>query len=165
MNTPHEFIPVCYKLVVILLTFRLPTIAALNGHAFGGGCLLALAHDFRVMCENQGYICMNEIELPVGLPAGFVATVKSKLNNPIALRNCVYGHRFTAGEALKVSLIDNAALQDKVFPTAIDLAMKISSKAKQRGVVLHQIKAELYHETVKTLLTSELIPGTYLSKL
>ena len=37
------------------------TIAAINGHAFAGGFLLAMALDYRLMSASKGFLCMNEI--------------------------------------------------------------------------------------------------------
>ena len=49
-----------------LLTLPLPTVAAVNGHAFGAGAVLAIAHDIAVMRADRGYWCMPEADL--GLP-------------------------------------------------------------------------------------------------
>ena len=46
-----------------LLTFPVPTVAAINGHAFGVGAMLALAHDRRAMREDRGWFCLPEIDL------------------------------------------------------------------------------------------------------
>jgi len=51
-----------------LLCFPVPTIALINGHAFAGGCMYAMAHDYRIMRKKVGFICMNEVDL--GFPLG-----------------------------------------------------------------------------------------------
>ena len=43
-----------------VLTLPVPTAAAVVGHAFGAGAMLALAHDFRVMRADRGYFCFPE---------------------------------------------------------------------------------------------------------
>ena len=45
------------------MTLPVPTVACINGHAFAGGCLLALAMDYRVMRTDAGFVCMNEIDM------------------------------------------------------------------------------------------------------
>ena len=51
------------RLLTRLLTFPVPTVAAVNGHAFGIGAMLALAHDRRVMRADRGWFCLPEIDL------------------------------------------------------------------------------------------------------
>src|SRR4051812_42665708 len=48
-------------LLAKLITLPLPTVAALNGHAYGVGAVFALAHDWRVMRPDQGYVCLPEV--------------------------------------------------------------------------------------------------------
>ncbi|CAJ0913247.1 10301_t:CDS:2 [Entrophospora sp. SA101] len=45
LSTPGFFDNYYLKLLTRMLTFTIPTVAAINGHAFAGGCMLALAHD------------------------------------------------------------------------------------------------------------------------
>ena len=52
------------------MTFPLPTMTAINGHAFAGGLIFALAHDFRTMNANYGYLCLAEINLDFPIPLG-----------------------------------------------------------------------------------------------
>ncbi|XP_039171788.1 enoyl-CoA delta isomerase 3-like [Eucalyptus grandis] len=64
---PVEYLMSFQKLVSKLLTFHLPTIAVIRGHAVGVGCIFALAHDYRLMSSDHGYVFMNEVNLvPVG---------------------------------------------------------------------------------------------------
>ena len=46
-----------------LMTFGVPTVAAINGHAFGAGFMIALCHDLRIMREDRGFLCANEVEI------------------------------------------------------------------------------------------------------
>src|SRR5262245_57786901 len=49
-------------LMARIMTFGLPTVAALNGHAFGAGAMLALVHDQRVMRADRGWFCFPEVD-------------------------------------------------------------------------------------------------------
>src|SRR5215467_12145513 len=55
------------------------TVAAINGHAFAAGGMLALAHDFRVMRADRGFFCLNEVDIGLPLHPGMIALVKNRL--------------------------------------------------------------------------------------
>ena len=48
----------------------------LLGHAFAGGMMLTLAHDYRVMRTGRGWLCLPEIKLKVPFPMDFLALAK-----------------------------------------------------------------------------------------
>ncbi|CDS09686.1 hypothetical protein LRAMOSA02363 [Lichtheimia ramosa] len=133
-----------------MVTFCIPTVAALNGHAFAGGCMLALAHDYRVMRSDRGYMCMNEVDLPSPLAPGMAGLLRYKMS-PKTFRNMVLqGHRFTAQEALENDLVDEIAPEKEVLEKAKALALKWAPKAKS-GIVYRQLKEEMYTDVVRLL--------------
>lgn len=50
-----------------LLLAPIPTVAAINGHAFAAGAFLALACDYRIMREDRGWICISEVDAGLGV--------------------------------------------------------------------------------------------------
>jgi enoyl-CoA hydratase/carnithine racemase len=62
------------------LTFPLPTVAAVNGHAFGAGAMLAIAHDFRIMRVDRGYYCFPEVDINIPFTPGMAALIQAKLS-------------------------------------------------------------------------------------
>ena len=54
--------------------YPMPTIALINGHAFAGGLMLAMFHDYRVMNPHRGYLCLNELDFgaPLRPPSMFL---------------------------------------------------------------------------------------------
>lgn len=95
-----EFLRVLEK----VLTFPMPTVAAINGHAFAGGFLLSLCHDYRTMRLDRGWVAMNEvgpsrrlttwnpqpanivsriqIDMPAPMSAGLLGVLAAKLPTP-----------------------------------------------------------------------------------
>lgn len=58
-----------------VLTFPIPTVAAVNGHAVAGGCMLALAHDYRFMRADRGFMFLSEIDIKLPFsPGEFIFT-------------------------------------------------------------------------------------------
>ncbi|KAI8337129.1 ClpP/crotonase-like domain-containing protein [Chlamydoabsidia padenii] len=134
-----------------LLTFCIPTIAALNGHAFAGGCLFALAHDYRVMRSDRGYICMNEVEFAAPLHPGMSAILQYKLT-PVVFRNMVLrAQRFNAQEALKEGMVDVIVPENEVLPKAKELGIQLAPLAKSGSVAYKQLKDQMYVDVVARL--------------
>ncbi|MCG2942458.1 enoyl-CoA hydratase/isomerase family protein, partial [Escherichia coli] len=67
-----------HELFSRVLTFSLPTAAAVNGHAFGGGAMLAMAHDYRVMRDDRGYFCFPEVDINIPFTPGMAALIQAK---------------------------------------------------------------------------------------
>ncbi len=63
---PGVFLRDFARLLVRFLTLGMPTVAAINGHAYAGGCMLAMAHDRRVMVSGRFRLCLNEVLIGMG---------------------------------------------------------------------------------------------------
>lgn len=115
-----------------MLAFPVPTVAAINGHAFAAGAMLALAHDFRVMRADRGFFCLPEIDLKLPLAPGMTALIKSRLT-PTALRDAVLtGARIGGADALARGIVDEAVAAPEVLPRAIARAGALAEK--DRGI-------------------------------
>ena len=54
----------------------MPTITVINGHAFGAGFFLALAHDYCLQNPNRGFMCLPEVDLGVLIPTSIAVMIK-----------------------------------------------------------------------------------------
>ena len=79
-----------------ILEAPFPTVAAVNGHAFAGGAMFALAFDQRVMREDRGFWCVNEVLLGMDLTPGMGALVQARLDKHTAhkavTQNILFGN-------------------------------------------------------------------------
>jgi len=139
---------------VLVLPF--PTISAINGHAFAAGWMLALAHDFRIMQEERGFICLPEVDIHLGLTPGMNALVTSKITDPNTQRDSILlGKRYTAKEAHQLKMIDFAVPGEQVLVKAKELATKVASKGEDRHT-FGVLKAELYNKAHRLLTSGNL---------
>ena len=162
------FLKVFYRLLARIMTFPIPVIAAINGHAFAGGCLLAMACDYRIMNGEKGFICMNEIDMALAPKKENVETIikpgmfpfvdkkmtiimQSKLPKLLVRDMFLKGLRLTASEALKLGVIDEIAKKD-ILLEAVEFAKPIAAKstfANRRTI--STLKYEMVREEVRFL--------------
>ena len=111
-----------------ILTFPLPTVAAVNGHAFGAGSMLAIAHDYRVMRDDRGYFCFPEVDIRIPFTPGMAALIQSKVPPQTAVTAMTTGRRYGGQEALAAALVDDTAPEAGVVDAAIDRLRPILGK-------------------------------------
>jgi enoyl-CoA hydratase len=125
---------------VFLRIFRLPrpVVAAVNGHAIAGGCVLVQQADFRVMQRGDFRIGLNETQLGVGLPAVVVETLRYHAPASSFVPVALEGRLFDPEEALRLFLLDE---------TAEDAEARALERARARAEVpadaYAQVKASL----------------------
>ncbi|QIW98710.1 hypothetical protein AMS68_004228 [Peltaster fructicola] len=106
-STPGFFTDSLYALWLRLLTFPMPTVALINGHAFAGALMTAMMQDYRIMNPHKGYLCLNELELGVPLRPPMSSIFREKCT-PTAYRKLVLeAARFKALDALKEGIVDH----------------------------------------------------------
>jgi len=143
-----SYIPGVLALMARVLTFPMITVAAVNGHAFGAGAQLSLAHDYRVMRRDRGYWCMPEIDMGAPLHPGMTALIQARLPRQTAHESIVTGTRYGGEQARQRGIVDRIASEDEVLPLAIEVAASLAAKAHP---VMRQLKAGLYPETLEAL--------------
>jgi len=131
-----------------MLAFPLPTVAALGGHAFAGGAMFALAHDFRVMREDRGFFCIPEVDLGLPLAPGLMALLRARLPRTVLHEAIVSGRRYGGSDALAARIVEAAVPEAAVLPRAIERAASLAGKDRTALVAL---KRGMYEETLARL--------------
>ena len=85
-----------------------PTIAAITGHAFGNGAMLAGACDFRFMRGDRGYFCLPEIDLGIQLAPSMLQWMKKAIPYHLLMRMLWTGEKVGAAELEKHNVIIKA---------------------------------------------------------
>ncbi|KAJ9096434.1 hypothetical protein QFC21_005256 [Naganishia friedmannii] len=134
---------------VRLLTFPMVTIAAINGHAFAGGYMMALLCDFRLITDGRAWCCMNEIDFGAPMPPFFARLLHLRLSHTRSaniLRKTLLGHRFTAPELLEEGIVDEIVPANQLQERAIQFGNEIGPKSK--GGSWGEMKRFAYHDSV-----------------
>lgn len=137
-----------HRLLARILTLEVPTVAAVVGHAFGAGAMLALAHDFRVMRADRGFFCLPEVDIRIPFHPGMAALIQAKLTPAAAVASMTTGRRFGGPDALAHNIVDSTAAEGEVTPAAVDLLRPLLGK--DRGT-LGAIKNTMFGSVVDTL--------------
>ncbi|MBF6145051.1 enoyl-CoA hydratase [Nocardia sp. 852002-20019_SCH5090214] len=130
MDKMHWYLDRVHSVFSRLLAFGMPTVAALNGHAFGAGAMLATSHDFRVMRSDRGYWCLPEVHLGMPFTVAMNALVTERLTNQVALEAMTTGRRYGAADAIAAGIVDEAAEADGVLAAAVARAAALTGNRK-----------------------------------
>lgn len=134
------FLPALIELFEAALAFPGPLIAAINGHAIAGGCVIASAADLRLMADGPGRIGMAELAVGVPLPASAIAAVQWAARND-RLQEILYrATNWSPAEALDRGLVDEIVAADV-----------LESAAMERAVTLDRIPREAFDLTKRHL--------------
>lgn len=136
-----RFLPLMKDLFHALLTFPKPAVAAVNGHAIAGGCIMAATCDHRIMAKGTGRIGVPELAVGVPFPALPFEIVGARVP-PNHFRQLVYsGRTVLAADALALGLVDEVAEPDVVL-----------ERATERAIALAQIPARTFALTKRTFV-------------
>jgi enoyl-CoA hydratase/carnithine racemase len=135
-NEAPRFVEAVIALFARVVALGVPTVAAINGHAFVAGGMLALAHDFRVMRADRGFFCLNEVDIGLPLHPGMVALVKHRLAAGVLRDVVLTGARIGGTEAREREIVDEAVQAPEVLPTAIARAAALARKDRQTYAAL-----------------------------
>ncbi|RVW07048.1 enoyl-CoA hydratase [Prescottella agglutinans] len=115
-----------------------PVVAALNGHALGGGAELSLACDVRVMTESAT-IGFPEMGLGLFPGAGGSQRLPRLLGAHRAKLLMIHGARLSAAEALRIGLVDEVVPDDRFDSRTDELAADLAAKPTRTIGLLKRI--------------------------
>jgi enoyl-CoA hydratase/carnithine racemase len=128
-------------LLARILTAPFVTVAALNGHTYAGGALVALAFDYRIMREDRGYFCLPSVEVQIPFTQGMAAMIADKIPQPTAHDLVVSGREIGGREAAELGVINEAVSAEDVLRRSLEIAGRMVGKDAQ---TLALVKRRMY---------------------
>lgn len=128
-----------------IITLPVPTICAINGHAFGAGFMTALCHDVRLMRVDRGFICANEVEIGMVIPDPELALFRHKLPMDTFFQTVQLARRWTGPDALNAGIVQQTEELDNLQDAALRKAEELSRLGANREVY-GKMKERLYGE-------------------
>lgn len=123
----QRFLPVLDTMLRDALTFPKPLIAAVNGHAIAGGCILAATCDRRIMAEGNGRIGVPELVVGVPFPALPLQIMAARLPDAACRDLVLTGRTVQVDEAIALGLIDEKCAADTLLDRAIAVATQFAA--------------------------------------
>ena len=133
------------KLMGHLITLPIPTICAINGHAFGAGFMFALCHDVRVMREDRGFACANEMQLGMAIPRPELMLFRHKIPMHAFHETVQLARRWTGPDAKAAGIVQQTASAENLLGVAMQRAIELAPLGANRKVFGDQ-KETLYGE-------------------
>jgi enoyl-CoA hydratase/carnithine racemase len=124
-----------------LLVGPIPTVAAVNGHAFAAGAFLAMSCDFRFMRADRGWMCISEVDVGVAIGTPMMNILRRKLPAKVVGEAVLTGKRYAADDAIAAGFADGAASESDLLGVAIKHAAMLATKESR---IIAKLKETLW---------------------
>ncbi len=115
-----------------IITLSIPTICNINGHAFGAGFMLALSHDVRIMREDRGFLCANEMQLGLKIPRPELALFRHKIPANSFFETVQLSKRWTGLSAYEAGIVQGIGSFEGLPEIALKKAEELAPLANNR---------------------------------
>jgi enoyl-CoA hydratase len=130
-----------------ITTCRKPIVAAVAGHALGGGCEVAMMCDFIIAAENAKF---GQPEISIGtIPgAGGTQRLPRYVGKSKAMEMCLTGRIMDAAEAERSGLVSRVVPAADLLPEALKAAEKIASMSRPLAMMVKDAVNRAYETTL-----------------
>jgi enoyl-CoA hydratase len=157
----RKFLPALSTMLAAVFSFPKPVVAAINGHAIAGGCLLACAADRRLMSHDAGRIGVTELRVGVAFPTAAIEILRWAVGQQ--LEQLIFSaETYAPPQALERGLIHDVVESDDLLPRAVSCAKALAAlppaafrltKSQTRAPALERIQADLTRMEVEEIWT------------
>lgn len=122
----RQFLPCLHRLYETVFFHPKPVVAAVNGHAIAGGCVLTCCADRRIMAQGVGRIGVPEILVGVPFPALAFEIVRFAVPPRYLPEFTLWGATYASDEALRRGWVDEIAEPEDLLEDAMAVARQLS---------------------------------------
>jgi enoyl-CoA hydratase len=131
----HEMVLAITRMVSHLLAVPVPVVAAINGHALGGGFVLMLGCDYRIAAASEATkLGMTEARAGIPFPAGPLEVMREELSGEMLRRMTLTSAVLNVQEVLEANILDAQCAGDELMAQASAMAKSLSSQPAFRAV-------------------------------
>jgi enoyl-CoA hydratase len=127
----RDFLPALNAMFDAVFRYPKPVVAAVNGHAIAGGCVLACAADRKLMAREGGRIGVTELLVGVPFPAGAMEIMRRAVA-PQLFEEVIFGAAtYAPADAVTRGLIDEMVEPDTLLERAVAAAATLAALSPQ----------------------------------
>ena len=123
----HKFLPALCAMFAAVFSHAAPVVAAINGHAIAGGCVLACAADRRLMAREGGRIGVTELLVGVPFPPVAMEIMRDATAPQLFADAILSGATFTPLEALARGWVHEVVEPPALLASAIEAANALAA--------------------------------------
>jgi enoyl-CoA hydratase/carnithine racemase len=135
-----------------MLLYPMPVIAAINGHAFGDGSIMACACDFRFMKADRGFFCFPEVDVNIPFLPGMLA-ITEKAIPQYKLQEIVFTGKKVAAPELAESHIIVKSCKD--FNELMDASFAFAKTFTKKRPIFGEIKKRMHKHIIEVMETED----------
>jgi enoyl-CoA hydratase len=154
----HAGVEAINSLVMTLFGLPLPVVAAVNGHALGGGLIVPLACDVLVATRADCKLGLTEVVAGVPFPAAPLTVCRHRLSAPAYNNLCLTGRVIGPEEALALGVVDELAAPPRLVDRASEVAAELAGYPAYARVK-DQVRATARAEMEQAVAQDPLLTG------
>ena len=137
---------------ILLNLPKLYCLYLLIGHAYAGGGILAMMHDYRFMRRDRGWMCLNEVRLRLRFPPGLSTLLAIKVTENETLTDFfMFGKRYTGPEAAANQLVNGICEANELMNKSVSFLETVVSNEQFDKASVRTMKMDVYKSPVYDL--------------
>jgi enoyl-CoA hydratase/carnithine racemase len=131
-----------------ILLYPMPVIAAINGHAFGDGTIMACACDFRFMKADRGFFCFPEIDINIPFLPGMQAIIRKAIPY-YKLEELVFSGKRTGAAELEAHHVIMKACENE--EALMREALAFAQSFNKKRPIFGEMKKRFHRTIIETM--------------